>query len=121
MWMELNVIQIHSITMPSVKCFKRLVLMEEFQLLRKSTCRIFHSNIMMILLCYSSHSLSKGLEVHRLFEVHAANDPQRNPALASKSFRNGVSSSGDTSSSASSEVTSATQKKTKGTNPFDQV
>ncbi|XP_035544667.1 uncharacterized protein LOC108998992 [Juglans regia] len=40
-------------------------------------------------------------------QVPAANDPQRNPALASKSFRNGVSSSGDTSSSASSEVTSS--------------
>ncbi|XP_041000228.1 protein ROOT HAIR DEFECTIVE 3-like [Juglans microcarpa x Juglans regia] len=40
-------------------------------------------------------------------QVPAANDPQRNPSLASKSFRNGVSSSGDTSSSASSEVTSS--------------
>lgn len=37
----------------------------------------------------------------------ATNNPQRNPAVASKSFRNGVSASSDTSSSASSEVTSS--------------
>lgn len=37
----------------------------------------------------------------------ATNDPQRNPALASKSFRNVVGASSETSSSASSEVTSS--------------
>lgn len=34
----------------------------------------------------------------------AANDPHRNPALASKSFRNGVNASSETSSTGSSEV-----------------
>jgi hypothetical protein len=40
-------------------------------------------------------------------QIPATNDPQRNPPLASKSFRNGVSASNDTSSSASSGVTSS--------------
>ncbi|XP_059459262.1 protein ROOT HAIR DEFECTIVE 3-like [Corylus avellana] len=40
-------------------------------------------------------------------QIPATNDPQRNPPLAAKSFRNGVSASSDTSSSASSEVTSS--------------
>ncbi|KAA8540291.1 hypothetical protein F0562_024146 [Nyssa sinensis] len=36
----------------------------------------------------------------------ASTDPQRNPSIASKSFRSGVSNNGDLSSSASSEITS---------------
>lgn len=40
-------------------------------------------------------------------QMPATNDPQRNPALASKSFRNVVGASSETSSSASSEVTSS--------------
>ncbi|EXC09146.1 hypothetical protein L484_005098 [Morus notabilis] len=38
-------------------------------------------------------------------QVPAANDPRRNPALASKSFHNGVNASSDMSSTGSSEVT----------------
>lgn len=38
-------------------------------------------------------------------QVPATNDPRRNPALASKSFRNGVNASSEMSSTGSSEVT----------------
>lgn len=38
-------------------------------------------------------------------QVPATNDPRRNPALASKSFHNGVNASSEMSSTGSSEVT----------------
>ncbi|KAJ0075276.1 hypothetical protein Patl1_33520 [Pistacia atlantica] len=40
-------------------------------------------------------------------QVPATNDPPRNPVIPSKNYRNGVSTSSDLSSSASSEVTSS--------------
>ena len=52
-------------------------------------------------------------------QVPATNNPQRNSALATKTFRNGVGASGSFSSSASSEVTLARENEVLGPSKED--